>query len=149
MAKIDEFLAGVENADKAIVMIGQLTTGDGKANDLIRIKSVDNKMTDEAYTKVFQSAQTAQAQGHGLLPVLAGIAEGDKLGGSGSELEHAAMYQVAYRTPSYRRHLIKPLNLALKLMGLDEDGTVGFRFVDIEFTTLDKNPTGKQNSLGA
>ncbi|UHG93338.1 hypothetical protein [Spirosoma oryzicola] len=149
MAKLDAFLAGVENADKAVVMIGDLTNGDGKANDLIRIKPVDNKMTDDAYTKIYGAANTAQAQGHGILPVLAGIAQGEKLGGSGSELEHAAMYQVAYRTPSYRRHLLKPLNLALKLMGLDEKGTVAFRFVDIEFTTLDKNPTGKQNSLGA
>ncbi|WP_080239048.1 hypothetical protein [Spirosoma rigui] len=151
MAKIDEFLAGVENADKAVVIIGDLTGSDGKAKDMIRIKPIDNKMTDDAYTKIYGAASTAQAQGHGILPVLAGIAEGDKLGGSGSELEHAAMYQVAYRTPSYRRHLLKPLNMALKLMNLDRDakGSIEFRFVDIEFTTLDKNPTGKQNSLGA
>lgn len=151
MSKIDDFLAGIENTDKAVVMIGDLTDSMGKARDMIRIKPVDNKMTDDAYIKIFDAANLAQTMGHGLLAVLANIADGSKLGGSGSELEHAAMYQVAYGTPSYRRHILKPLNLALKLMKKDthKAGRVEYRFVDIEFTTLDKNPTGKQNSLGA
>ncbi|MGM9509533.1 hypothetical protein ACS5NO_17490 [Larkinella sp. GY13] len=146
MSKLDDFLAGIQNTDKAVVMIGDLTDSNGKPRDMIRIKAIDNKMSDDAYTKIYEAANIAQAQGHGILPVLAGIDQGGKVGGSGSELEHAAMYQVAYRTPSYRRHLLKPLNTALRLMNVPRD--IEYKFVDVEFTTLDKNPTGKQNVVG-
>lgn len=144
---IDDFLAGIENTDKAVVMIGDLTDKQGKSRDLIRVKPLTNTMSDDAYTKLYNAANIAQAQGHTILPVLAGISEGAKLGGSGSELSNAAMYQVAYRAPWYRWHLLKPLNLAARLITGQRD--IEYRFVDVEFTTLDKNPTGKQNVIGA
>ena len=142
MAKMDEYLSGVKNTDKALVLIGDIM-GDGKDKKLIRITPIENKMTDDAYMNLIKQAGVKQAQGHGILPSLAGIAEGDKLGGSGSELMHSVMFQVRYMTPSYRRLLKEPLDSALEVMGYDLEN-MEYHFTDIEMTTLDANPTGQQ-----
>lgn len=143
MAQMDDYLSGVKNTDKALVLIGDIMGEAGKDKKLIRITTVDNKMTDDAYMNIIKQAGVKQAQGHGILPSLAGISEGDKLGGSGSELMHSVMFQVRYMTPSYRRLLKGPLDSALEVMGhnLEE---LQYHFSDIEMTTLDANPTGQQ-----
>ncbi|WP_254562152.1 hypothetical protein [Dyadobacter diqingensis] len=143
MSKMDDYLSGVKNADKALVLIGNLMGDAGKERKLIKVTPIENKMTDDAYMNLIKQAGVKQAQGHGILPSLAGIAEGDKLGGSGSELMHSVMFQVRYMTPSYRRLLKQGLDQALEAMGYDLD-EVSFQFTDIEMTTLDQNPTGKQ-----
>jgi hypothetical protein len=144
MEKMDEYLSGVKNTDKALVLIGDIMGETGKGDKrLIRITPIENKMTDDAYMALIEQAGVKQAQGHGILPSLAGIAEGNKLGGSGSELMHSVMYHVRYLTPSYRRLLKEPLDDALEVMGHDLD-KMEFHFVDVEMTTLDKNPTGQQ-----
>ncbi|WP_031527021.1 hypothetical protein [Dyadobacter crusticola] len=144
MARMDDYLSGVNNADKALVLIGNIM-GTGGAGDrkLIRITPIENKMTDDAYMNLIKQAGVKQAQGHGILPGLAGIAEGDKLGGSGSELMHSVMYHIRFMTPSYRRLLKGPLDLALEVMGFDLE-EYEYHFTDIEMTTLDENPTGQQ-----
>ena len=143
MIRMDEYLSGVKNTDKALVMIGDIMGDAGKDKKLIRITPIENKMTDDAYMNLIKQAGVKQAQGHGLLPSLAGISEGDKLGGSGSELMHSVMYHVRYMTPSYRRLLKEPLDDALEVMGFDLE-TAEYHFTDIELTTLDANPTGQQ-----
>lgn len=144
MQRMDEYLSGVNNADKALVLIGKLTGDTGKTeNKLIRITPIENKMTDDAYMNLIKQAGVKQAQGHGILPSLAGIAEGDKLGGSGSELMHSVMYHVRFKTPSYRRLLKGPLDDALIVMGHDLN-KYEYHFTDVEMTTLDENPTGQQ-----
>lgn len=144
MERMDDYLSGVNNADKALVLIGKLTSETGKADQkLIRITPIENKMTDDAYMNLIKQAGVKQAQGHGILPGLAGVAEGDKLGGSGSELMHSVMYHVRYMTPSYRRLLKGPLDAALEIMGHDLE-EMEYHFTDVEMTTLDENPTGQQ-----
>jgi len=143
MAKMDDYLSGVKNTDKALVLIGDIMGESGKDKKLIRIQPIENKMTDDAYMNLIKQAGVKQAQGHGILPSLAGIAEGDKLGGSGSELMHSVMFQVRYMTPSYRRLLKEPLDSALEVMGYDLESEE-YHFTDIEMTTLDANPTGQQ-----
>ena len=143
MAKMDEYLSGVKNTDKALVLIGDIMGDQGKDKKLIRITPIENKMTDDAYMSLIKQAGVKQAQGHGILPSLAGISEGDKLGGSGSELMHSVMYHVRYMTPSYRRLLKEPLDDALEVMGHDLEAAE-YHFTDIEMTTLDENPTGQQ-----
>lgn len=143
MDKMDEYLSGVKNTDKALVLIGDIIGEQGKDKKLIRIQPIENKMTDDAYMSLIKQAGVKQAQGHGILPSLAGIAEGDKLGGSGSELMHSVMFQVRYMTPSYRRLLKAPLDSALEVMGFNLED-MEYHFSDIEMTTLDANPTGQQ-----
>lgn len=146
MAKLDDYLAGVKNTDKALVLIGGLADAAGKEKKLIRITPIENKMTDDAYMNLIREAGAKQAQGHGVLPSLAGIADGNKLGGSGSELMHSVMYQVRFMTPSYRRLLKDPLDYALEVMGYDLEN-FEYHFTDIEMTTLDQNPTGQQAAV--
>lgn len=146
MSKMDEYLSGVKNSDKALVLIGDIMGESGKDKKLIRITPIENKMTDDAYMNLIKQAGTKQAQGHGILPSLAGIAEGDKLGGSGSELMHSVMFQVRYMTPSYRRLLKEPLDSALEVMGHDLED-FEYQFTDVEMTTLDQNPTGQQAAV--
>jgi hypothetical protein len=146
MDRMDDYLSGVKNTDKALVLIGNLAAQDGKEKKLIRITPIENKMTDDAYMSLMKQAGMKQAQGHGVLPSLAGIAEGDKLGGSGSELMHSVMYQVRHMTPSYRRLLKEPLDYALEVMGYNLDDMEYF-ITDIEMTTLDENPTGQQKAV--
>lgn len=143
MDKMDEYLSGVKNTDKALVLIGDIMGDQGKDKKLIRITPIENKMTDDAYMNLIKQAGVKQAQGHGILPSLAGIAEGDKLGGSGSELMHSVMFQVRYMTPSYRRLLKMPLDCALEVMKFNLE-EMEYHFSDIEMTTLDANPTGQQ-----
>lgn len=143
MSKMDDYLSGVKNAEKALVLIGNLMGDAGKERRLIKVTPIENKMTDDAYMNLIKQAGMKQAQGHGILPSLAGIAEGDKLGGSGSELMHSVMFQIRYMTPSYRRLLKEPLDAAMEIMGYDLD-EYSYHFTDIEMTTLDENPTGKQ-----
>ena len=144
---MDDYLAGVKNTDKALVIIGKLADEMGKDKRLIRVTTIDNKMTDDAYMNLTKMSGMKQAQGHGILPSLAGIAEGDKLGGSGSELEHSVMFQVRFMTPSYRRLLKEVLDCALEAMG--HDLTKGeFMPTDVEMTTLAANPTGQQPVIG-
>lgn len=143
MDKMDEYLSGVKNTDKALVLIGDIMGESGKDKKLIRITPIENKMTDDAYMNLIKQAGVKQAQGHGILPSLAGISEGDKLGGSGSELMHSVMYHVRYMTPSYRRLLKEPLDDALEVMKYDLED-FEYQFTDIEMTTLDENPTGQQ-----
>lgn len=146
MSKLDEYLSGVKNTDKALVLIGKMASEDGKEKKLIRIQPIENKMTDDAYMNLMKQAGQKQAQGHGVLPSTAGISEGDKLGGSGSELMHSVMFQVRYMTPSYRRLLKEPLDYALEVMGYDL-GEMEYFITDIEMTTLDENPTGQQKAV--
>lgn len=146
MEHMDSYLAGVKNSDKALVLIGDIISDNGKDKRLIRVTPIENKMTDDAYMALIKQAGVKQAQGHGILPSLAGIAEGDKIGGSGSELMHSVMFQVRYMTPSYRRLLKEPLDFALEVMGYNlEEGE--FFFTDTEMTTLDENKTGQQAAV--
>lgn len=145
--QMDQYLAGVKNTDKALVIIGRLADDMGKDKRLIRVTTIDNKMTDDAYMNLTKMSGMKQAQGHGILPSLAGIAEGDKLGGSGSELEHSVMFQVRFMTPSYRRLLKEVLDYALEAQGYDLS-EAEFMPTDIEMTTLAQNPTGQQPVLG-
>ncbi|MCE6987477.1 hypothetical protein [Dyadobacter sp. CY323] len=144
MGRMDDYLSGVKNTDKALVLIGDIMGDAGKGDKkLIRITPIENKMTDDAYMALIEQAGVKQAQGHGILPSLAGISEGNKLGGSGSELMHSVMYHVRFLTPSYRRLLKGVLDDALEVMGYDLD-EMEYHFTDIEMTTLDQNPTGQQ-----
>ena len=107
------------------------------------IQPLDNKMSDDAYTKISSTADIAHSSSHGIMPVLAGIDTGSKLGGSGSEIRLAYEY-TKMMTAADRHPMIQPIKVCARLSGLPPD--IEFQVTDTEFTTLDKNPTGKQNT---
>jgi hypothetical protein len=138
LKSMSDTLAGVDNADKAFVTFHKLDVN-GKEISGVTIKPLDNKMSDDAYTKLFQTANVAQASGHGVLPSLAGIDTGGKLGGSGKELEAAANYQQNFMTYVDRFILLEPLRLAQVLNGWPDD--MQFDVRNVQMYNYDVTPS--------
>lgn len=144
MDQMNEMLSGVENADKAF--ISRFDTVNGKAEGW-EIIPIENKMSDDAYSKVNDQANIAHTSGHGIDPSLAGIDTGGKLGGSGSEKRISYQLHLAMHATTPRSILLEPLNKVVRrLMGWED---VVFGFEDVELTTLDKNPTGQQGVVNS
>ncbi len=135
--QMKESLAGKK--DKAVVTYYKYDIQSMKALPGVEIVPLKNDMTDDAYVSLFNTANIAQASGHGVMPVLAGIDTGGKLGGSGKELEAAAMYQQKFMTYSDRALLLRPLIEVQDLNGWDSK--IKFWFEDIEVYVTDSTPT--------
>lgn len=135
--QMKESLAGKK--DKAVVTYYKYDIQSMKALPGVEIVPLKNDMTDDAYVSLFNTANIAQASGHGVMPVLAGIDTGGKLGGSGKELEAAAMYQQKFMTYSDRALLLRPLIEVQDLNGWDSN--IKFWFEDIEVYVTDSTPT--------
>jgi hypothetical protein len=135
--KMAETLSGVENNEKVLKTLYNIDYQTGKAMPGVEIVPIPNNMNDDAYTSLFNTANIAQSSGHRVLPVLAGIDTGSKLGGSGKELEVAANFQQNFLTAVDRQLLLKPLNTAAKIMGFND--TV-FSIKNITFYNPDVTP---------
>lgn len=130
-------LAGVENSEKAFVTFHKVDVN-GKEITGVTIKPLDNKMSDDAYTSLFATANVAQASGHGVLPTLAGIDTGGKLGGSGKELESAANYQQNFLTYVDRFICLTPLRLVRVINGWED--AMQFDVRNIQLYNYDVTP---------
>jgi hypothetical protein len=136
-------LAGVENVDKVLYTFHGVD-GQGREMQGVKITPLANLMSDDAYTALFNTANVAQASGHGVLPTLAGIDTGGKLGGSGKELEVAANYQQGFMTFNDRRLLSKLCYIAKKIEGWALE--LEFNFRDIHLYTPDVTPVSTGNN---
>jgi hypothetical protein len=142
LSRLNAMLAGVKNADKAFISEFATDPQTQKPLPGWEIVPIENKMSYEAYDKVNSAANIAHTSSHGIDPSLAGIDTGGKLGGSGSEKRLSHQLHIALRTPTARRILLKFLNDVVRpLMGWTD---IVFGFEDVQLTTLDENPTGKQ-----
>lgn len=139
LGEMGDALAGVENADKVLITYHRLLADARFAESGVKITPLENKMSDDAYTAVFNVANIAQASGHGVLPVTAGIDTGSKLGGSGKELEAAANYQQGFMTFADRALLLEDLYHIKKMMGWSRNKH--FVFKDIRLYTFDVTPS--------
>jgi hypothetical protein len=133
-------LEGVENADKTLYTYHKVLAEGRYAESGVKITPLKNEMSDDAYTKLFNTANQVQATGHRTLPTLAGIDTGGKLGGSGKELEVSANYMQNYLTHSDRELLIEDLLIAKKILGWGADKF--FKFENIEMYNFDTTPKG-------
>lgn len=144
--EMGEALSGVDNADKTLYTYHKVIAEGRYAESGVKITPLKNEMSDDAYTKLFTTANQVQATGHRTLPTLAGIDTGGKLGGSGKELEVSANYMQNFLTHSDRELLIEDLLIAKKMYGWDSNKF--FRFENIEmynFDTTPKDATQNQN----
>lgn len=136
---MDEKLAGAEKNEMNI-----FTTYDvgpsGQPQAGIMIETIGRTDSDKAYIELDKQANANQALGHNISPSLAGIATGEKLGGSGSEMRIASQLHIAQKTPKPRQILLKPFEIAKKRNGWPKEFYIAF--ADIEITSLDQNPTG-------
>jgi hypothetical protein len=135
-----KWLSGVDNVNKGM-LVRYLRGEDGKALDSIDVIPLKNEMSDDAYSKVWEMANVSITNAVGILPVLGGVTPGSKSGDSGSQVRTVADYQQHFRTPVQRQILLEPIQMALRIMGYKD---VLPAFKEVQLTTLDKNPTGKQ-----
>lgn len=137
LRRMKDSLAGKK--DRAVVTYYKYDIQSMRALPGVEIIPLKNDMTDDAYVSLFNTANIAQASGHGVLPILAGIDTGGKLGGSGKELEAAAMYQQKFMTKNDRELLLKVMMEVQDLNGWDRN--IEFWFEDIEVYVTDSTPT--------
>jgi hypothetical protein len=138
--EIGDSLSGIENVDKVIYTFHKVFTEGRFGESGIKITPMENPMSDDAYTKLLDSMNKVQASGHRVLPALAGIDTGGKLGGSGKELEAAANFQQGFLTHADRFLLTKDFYIIKKIMGWDRDKHL--KFEDIRLYTFDVTPAG-------
>jgi hypothetical protein len=142
---IDDCLAGEKNVSKSMFfpMPHNLFTDKG----VIRITPVPFDLHDDAFTTLFTHSNTATTSGFTLPPALAGIEQSGGIS-SGAEMEHAYNIWIHGHAPQYRTPLIDVLNKIAKINGWDVAYPgLTFGVENIELTTLDKNPTGIQNTI--
>lgn len=137
LSRMKDSLAGKK--DTGVVTYYKHDLSSMKAMPGVEIIPLKNDMTDDAYVTLFNTANIAQASGHGVLPVLAGIDTGGKLGGSGKELEAAAMYQQKFMTAPDRKLLLRPLIEVHDINSWDKK--IKYWFEDIEVYVPDSTPT--------
>ncbi|RAJ92216.1 hypothetical protein LX87_05184 [Larkinella arboricola] len=139
LQKMGESLEGTDNAEKTLFTFHQRGLSGQPVGGVI-ITPLKNPMSDDAYVGLFNTANVAQASGHGVLPALAGIDTGGKLGGSGKELEAAANYQQGFLTYVDRLILLQVLRIAKRINGWPEE--MDFDIRNISLYTYDVTPSG-------
>lgn len=140
---VNEFLAGIENAGRALFTTFDYNAALNKIYPGIKITPIDFDMKDEALIKLFGASNTATISSMGVPPTLASIETQGKLS-SGSEKRNDYLMFLATKTPTPRRLLLERINLAKKIEGWDEDVFYGFR--DVEIVKLDEEKSGKRDN---
>lgn len=150
--EIQDMLAGAENVGKAFSSQILIDPQTSKELPGWKIEKIDNDVNHEAYSKDFEDANSALLSAIAVDPSLSGVMLPGKMGaGSGSEKRLAYEFHAKIKTRYARRLLLRPIQTAMKINGLDRrtvDGEMRQVYVgiqDVQFTTLDKNPTGSQN----
>jgi hypothetical protein len=139
--QLNEFLAGVEQAGRAIVTEYEINRQLGKEFPGIKITPLTVDLKDSALLALFDKSNDANISAQGIHPTLAAIQTQGKLS-SGSEIRNAFNMYVAIKTPVKRAILLRPIQLVHKINGWDPAIKWGFR--DIEMTTVDEKPSGIQ-----
>jgi hypothetical protein len=146
LTEIDAVIGGAENAQKAFF---------SWINDHIpsptgwEIVKIDTDLKDDSYIALSDAADKKHARGHNIHPVLAGIETSGSLS-SGSEILNLLNFHTSYKTPRFRKLVLKAFNKILQ-KNYPEKWQQGIRLgvEDVQLTTLDKNPTGKQNTTAS
>lgn len=139
--RLNEFLAGVEQAGRAIVTEYEINRQLGKEFPGIKITPLTVDLKDSALLALFDKSNDANISAQGIHPTLAAINTQGKLS-SGSEIRNAFNMYIAIKAPVKRAILLKPINLVHKINGWGDGIKWGFR--DIEITTIDEKTTGKK-----
>ena len=140
-SKIDETLKG--KTDTVLFTFHAIDVN-GKEISGVKITPLQNNMSDDAYTTIFNTANIAQASAHGVLPILAGIDTGSKLGGSGKELEVAANYIQEFLTFRNRTLLLGVIEVVRLIENWNED--LVFEFENAKIYTFDVTPAAANNN---
>jgi hypothetical protein len=141
LKKLNMFLAGYEQAGRALITEYELNKQMGKDFPGIKVTALNVDLKDKALLDLFEKSNDANISAQGIHPTLAAIQTQGKLS-SGSEIRNAFAMYVAIKTPVKRAILLKPINYVHRVNKWGEGIKWGFR--DIEITNLDENPAGQQ-----
>lgn len=142
----NDFLTGSDKSGKAIVAMKEMmhTSGGTKEEKYIEIESIDGEKggefiedSEEVSNIVSYVMQTHSS--------LIGSTPGKNKGSfSGTDKRELFLMKQAMMKP-YRDRLLRPLSLIKRFNGWDKN--IVFAIPDIEFTTLDKNKSGKEETV--
>jgi hypothetical protein len=136
---LNSFLAGEEQAGRALVTDYEINKQLGKEFPGIKVTALNPDLKDEALLKLFDKSNEANMSGSGVHPTLAAIQTQGKLS-SGSEILNAFNMYVAIKTPVARELILESINLVHKANAWGEGLVWGFR--DIQLKTQDQAPNG-------
>lgn len=143
LERLNDFLAGYEQAGRAIITEYTINRQLAKEFPGIKITPISVDLKDEALLKLFERSNDAVISAQGVHPTLAAIQTQGKLS-SGSEIRNAFNMYVAIKTPVKRAVLLEPIQMIHDINGWGEGIKWGFR--DIEMTTVDEKPSGIQQA---
>lgn len=147
LGKLNAFLAGQEQAGRALITDYELNRAAGKEFPGIKVTPLNVDLKDKALLELFAASNDANISAQGIHPTLAAIQTQGKLS-SGSEIRNAFAMYVAIKTPVKRAILLKPIQYVHRVNKWGDGIKWGFR--DIEITKLDENPAGQQQvAVGA
>ena len=141
---MNKFLAGVENAGRAVYTKFNINAAINKQFPGIKITPLTVDLKDEALLKLFEKSNQANISAQGIHPTLAAIETQGKLS-SGSEIRNALNQYIAIKTALPRKILLEPLELVKKINGWPKD--IKFGFEDIQLEILADNDTGMSARL--
>jgi phage I-like protein len=137
--KMNEFLAGAENAGRAVFSEYEVNRQLGKDYPGVKIHTLDYDLKGDEMLKLYMAALQTLTASQGIHPTLANVDTQGKLS-SGSEMRNAHMVYLKTKTPETRAILLEAIDLLQQEMGWDE--TIKFEFKDVEITKLDDEKAG-------
>jgi hypothetical protein len=144
--KMDEFLAGAENAGKAIFSEYELNKALGKDFPGIKIHTLNYDIKGDELLKLYAAALQTLIASQGIHPTLASVETSGKLS-SGSEMRNAYMVYQKTKTPEVRKILLEAIEFLHEQMGWDPE--LKWEFHDIEIVSLDQSKTGNVDPIQA
>lgn len=136
---MDNFLAGAENAGKAIFSEYELNKALGKDFPGIKIHTLNYDIKGDELLKLYAASLQTLIASQGIHPTLASVETSGKLS-SGSEMRNAYMVYQKTKTPEPRAILMEPIDYLHREMGWDPE--IKWEFRDIEIVSLDEKKTG-------
>jgi hypothetical protein len=143
MQSLNDFLAGYENAGRAVVT--ERLNRFGAIHSGVVITPLTVNLQDEALLKLAEEARKNLMSSMNIHPTLANIETQGKLA-SGTEIRNAYLMYLAIHAPMSRRIILEPLYIAKRLNGWQKDIEFGFR--DMLLTTLSDDASGTKTSNG-
>lgn len=140
MDDVNEFLAGIEAAGRALFTKFEFAQETGKVYPGIEIVPINYDMKDSALLELFKASNTANVSNQALHPSLANIDVGGKLFGSGTEVRNAFLLFLITSTPQVRRMALKPIEMVKRINQWPADIHYGIR--DFELAPLNEEKSG-------
>jgi hypothetical protein len=143
---IDQKLGGTDNAFKSLFS-DKVTNSAGQVKNLITIKKIETDFGDTAAFDPDKMSNVADIfLAFGLpAPIMNTVLNDTKSRGGGSDIREG-LIAMQLKLQMHRDNILAPLEFMMRFNGLLKPEEY-LNFEDIKPTTLDKNPTGQENTV--